>query len=117
MELRHDAGQPITPQHLRRHHIDASVAADLHRIERRSVGTGVRQSLEPVRLIAECLMDLFDAALVLGGHVPVDQCGTGQKDVTARGQFVIGGVPVAEEVPLAPRPRAVARRLITCETT
>ena len=31
--------------------------------------TGIGQTLQPIGLIAECPVDLFDAALVLGGHV------------------------------------------------
>ena len=72
MELRHYAGQPVGTQHLRGFHTDTAgptIDADLHRIQRRPVGAGIGQSLKPVRLVAKCLVDLFDAALVLGGHV------------------------------------------------
>jgi hypothetical protein len=69
MELLHHAGQPVPTQHLRGDHVDTAVAVDSHRIQRRAVGTGVGQPLEPVVLVAECAVNLFDADAVLGGHV------------------------------------------------
>ena len=69
MELLHHTWQAIPAQHLCGDHVDAAVAVDRHRIQRRLVGAGVGQPLEPVLLIAECAVDLFDGALVLGGHV------------------------------------------------
>ncbi len=69
MELRDDAGQPVGAQHLGRDDVDAPVIADDHRIQRRIVGAGIRQSSQPVVFVAECPVDLFDADFVFGGHV------------------------------------------------
>ena len=69
MELRHHAWQSVATQHLGGDHVDTAVAVELHRVQRRLVGAGVGQPLEPIGLIAECPVNLFDAALVLGGHV------------------------------------------------
>ena len=38
-------------------------------IQRVGVHTGIGQPSQPVVLVAECAVDLFDAALVVGGHV------------------------------------------------
>ena len=69
VELRDDAGQPVGAQHLGRDDVDAPVITDDHRIQRRIVSAGIRQSSQPVVFVAECPVDLFDADFVFGGHV------------------------------------------------
>ena len=42
---------------------------DGHRVQCGVVGTGLGQPRQPVLLVAERPVDLFDAAVVFGGHV------------------------------------------------
>ena len=68
VELGHHAGQPVNAQRLRRDNVDA-VRVDGHRIQRVVVGARIGQPRQPILFVAECPMNLFDAAAVFGGHV------------------------------------------------
>ena len=69
VELGHHTWQPVGPQRLRRDDVHATVGSELHGIQRRLVRPRTRQPRQPVPLIAESPVDLFDGALVLGCHV------------------------------------------------
>ena len=54
---------------LRGDHVDAAIAVHRHRIQRRSSAPESASRASQYCSIAECPVHLFDAALVLGGHV------------------------------------------------
>lgn len=69
VELGDHGRQPVHSEHLGGRHVDAAVGRQPNGVERRVVGAGIGQPRQPILLVAQSLVHLFDAALVGGGHV------------------------------------------------